>query len=120
MTVLPVIGAARPGRRGGRMNGSQACWRRLPEFSTLPYLKPREATAMHSTERLDAKTRAIEEALRRIGEPIAEAQAKNVAASEDCECKDGMFALAATRRQLFGGTGLVAAVGMTAMLPRMA
>ena len=31
-----------------------------------------------------------------------------------------MFALAATRRQLFAGTGLVAAVGMTAMLPREA
>ena len=31
-----------------------------------------------------------------------------------------MFALAATRRQLFAGTGLVAAVGMTAMLPRAA
>src|SRR5205823_12530603 len=34
--------------------------------------------------------------------------------------KEGMFALAATRRQLFAGTGLVAAVGMTAMLPRQA
>jgi hypothetical protein len=29
-----------------------------------------------------------------------------------------MFALAATRRRLFAGTGLVAAVGMTAILPR--
>src|SRR5262245_39222342 len=75
---------------------------------------------MHSTEHQDAKTRAIEDALSRLGEPVAEAQAKNIAALEDCECKDGMFALAATRRQLFGGTGLVAAVGMTAMLPRTA
>src|SRR3954453_534044 len=62
---------------------------------------------------------AIEQALRRIGEPITEAQAK-AAALEDCACKEGMFALAATRRQLFAGTGLVAAVGMTAMLPHRA
>jgi hypothetical protein len=61
-------------------------------------------------------TRAIEEALSRLGQPITEGQARNVAALEDCDCKDGMFALAATRRQLFAGTGLVAAVGMTAML----
>ena len=67
---------------------------------------------MHSTdfERLNTKARAIEEALSRLGQPITEAQAKDVAALEDCDCKDGMFALAATRRQLFGGTGLVAAV----------
>src|SRR5262245_14056271 len=77
---------------------------------------------MHSTdfERLNTKPRAIEEALSRLGQPITEAQAKDVAALEDCDCKDGMFALAATRRQLFGGTGLVAAVGMTALLPREA
>ena len=77
---------------------------------------------MHSTdfERLNTKSRAIEEALGRLGQPITEAQAKNVAALEDCDCKEGMFALAATRRQLFAGTGLVAAVGMTAMLPRAA
>ncbi len=41
-------------------------------------------------------------------------------AAEDCECKQGMFALAATRRGFFGGAGMVAAVGMTAMLPRPA
>ena len=77
---------------------------------------------MHFTdfERLNSKARAIEEALGRLGQPITEAQAKDVASLEDCDCKDGMFALAATRRQLFGGTGLVAAVGMTAMLPREA
>ena len=77
---------------------------------------------MHSTnsERLNTKARAIKEALSRIGEPISEAQAKNIAAQEDCECKDGMFALAATRRQIFAGSGLVAAVGMTVMLPRAA
>ena len=45
---------------------------------------------------------------------------RHAAALEGCECKEGMFALAATRRQLFAGTGLVAAVGMTAMLPRRA
>src|SRR5437879_9660385 len=67
---------------------------------------------MHSTDR------TIEQALGRLGEPITEAQAKDVAALEDCDCKEGMFALAATRRQLFAGTGLVATVGMTAMLPR--
>jgi sulfane dehydrogenase subunit SoxC len=77
---------------------------------------------MHSTdfERLNTKARAIEEALSRLGQPITEAQAKDVTALEDCDCKDGMFALAATRRQLFGGTGLAAAVGMTALLPREA
>ena len=74
---------------------------------------------MHSTdfERRNTKSRAIEEALSRLGQPITEGQARNVAALEDCDCKDGMFALAATRRQLVAGTGLVAAVGMTAMLP---
>ena len=62
---------------------------------------------MHSTdfERRNTKSRAIEEALGRLGQPITEAQARNVAALEDCDCKDGMFALAATRRQLFGGRG---------------
>jgi sulfane dehydrogenase subunit SoxC len=76
---------------------------------------------MHSngSERPNDKARAIEQALARLGEPITETQAKDVAGLEDCDCKEGMFALAATRRQLFGGTGLVAAVGMTAMLPRV-
>ena len=62
---------------------------------------------MHYTnlKRLDVKMRAIEDALSRIGEPITEAQAKSVAVLEDCECKDGMFALAATRRQLFDRHG---------------
>ena len=77
---------------------------------------------MHSTdfERRNTKSRAIEEALGRLGQPITEGQARGVAALEDCDCKGGMFALAANRRQLFAGTGLVAAVGMTAMLPRAA
>jgi sulfane dehydrogenase subunit SoxC len=71
----------------------------------------------HDPERPTTKARAIEKALGLIGEPITEAQAKDIAALEDCDCKDGMFALAATRRQLFAGPGLVAAVGMSAMLP---
>jgi hypothetical protein len=51
---------------------------------------------MHYTDskRLDAKMRAIEDALSRIGEPIT-AQAKSVAVLEDCECKDGMSLLRA-------------------------
>ena len=71
----------------------------------------------HDPERPTTKARAIEKALGLIGEPITEAQAKDIAALEDCDCKEGMFALAATRRQLFAGPGLVAAVGMSAMLP---
>jgi sulfane dehydrogenase subunit SoxC len=73
-----------------------------------------------SSERVEAKAKAIEDALSRLGEPVTEAQARALASREDCECKEGMFALAATRRQMFGGAGLVAAVGMTAMLPRAA
>ena len=75
--------------------------------------------AFTKSQHPDADVQAIKDALSRIGEPIAEAQA-HAAALEGCECKEGMFALAATRRQLFAGTGLVAAVGMTAMLPRRA
>ena len=59
------------------------------------------------TERVDARTAEIEQALGHIGERISEAEA----AAEVCECRQGMFALAATRRQLFGGAGLIAAVG---------
>ena len=33
-----------------------------------------------------------------IGEPISEAQAKELRGLEDCDCKEGMFALAPTRR----------------------
>src|ERR1043166_8371460 len=68
--------------------------------------------------RADKKS-VIEDALSRLGQPITEAEAQ-IAAVQDCECKKGMFALTATRRELFAGTGLVAAVGMTAMLPRSA
>ena len=67
----------------------------------------------------NTNAQAVEEALGRLGQPLTEAQAK-IAVLEDCECKEGMFALAATRRQLFAGSGLIAAVGVTAMLPRSA
>ena len=67
----------------------------------------------------DANAEAIDQALRRIGEPVTEAQVEALE-REDCECKQGMFALAATRRGVFGSAGMVAAVGMTAMLPRPA
>src|SRR6476619_5195200 len=71
-------------------------------------------------KQVELKAQAIDEALRRIGEPISDGQAREIAALESCECKDGMFAMAPTRRHLFGGAGFVAAVGMTAMLPRAA
>jgi sulfane dehydrogenase subunit SoxC len=67
-----------------------------------------------SSERMDTTTAAIEEALGCIGERISEGEAT----AEVCKCKEGMFALAATRRQLFGSAGFIAAVGMTTMLPR--
>ena len=76
-------------------------------------------TPAHS-QRLDTGAEAIEEALSRIGEPITEAQLRELATQEECECKQGMFALAATRRRFFGGAGMVAAIGMTSMLPRRA
>ena len=60
----------------------------------------------------------IEAALANIGEPIMEAEARQIAVLTDCPCKDGMFTLTASRRQLFARTGLVAAVGLTAVLPR--
>src|ERR1700722_11776317 len=63
---------------------------------------------------------APEEALGFLGEPLTEAQAKAIAALEDCKCKEGMFSLAVTRRELVAGTGLLAAVGMATVLPRPA
>jgi hypothetical protein len=41
----------------------------------------------HDPERPTTKARAIEKALGLIGEPITEAQAKDIAALEDCDCK---------------------------------
>ena len=57
-----------------------------------------------------ARAQAIAEALGRLGATITEAQAREFAAGQDCDCQEGMFALAPTRRGLLGGAGLVAAV----------
>ena len=62
----------------------------------------------------------MEEALGRIGARISEAQARKLAVVEECDCKEGMFALAATRRRMLGGAGLIATVGMTPVFPRNA
>jgi sulfane dehydrogenase subunit SoxC len=69
---------------------------------------------------IDTAARALEAALARIGEPITEAQAREIAALEDCECKEGMFALATSRRALLSVAGAVAATGAAAVLPRPA
>ena len=50
--------------------------------------------------RSEERAHAIEQALRRIGEPIPETQAREIARREECACKEGMFALAATRQAL--------------------
>jgi sulfane dehydrogenase subunit SoxC len=63
---------------------------------------------------------ATEETLSRPGESVTEEQAKAIAALEDCKCKQGMFSLALTRRQLVASTGLLTAAGMATMLPRPA
>src|SRR5262249_39440903 len=71
------------------------------------------------SDHVDTTARALEAALARIGEPITEAQAK-IAALEDCECKEGMFALATSRRALLSVAGAMAATGAAAVLPRPA
>src|ERR671912_2308469 len=68
-------------------------------------------------ENTSVRDKAFEEALSQIGQSISEAEARVLAEHEECDCKQGMFALAPNRRQMFSGAGLVAAVGMTAMLP---
>jgi sulfane dehydrogenase subunit SoxC len=62
----------------------------------------------------------LEEALSRIGERISEAQARKLAVLEECDCKEGMFALAATRRRILGGAGVIATVATTSVFPRNA
>jgi sulfane dehydrogenase subunit SoxC len=62
--------------------------------------------------RPDVKVHAVKEALSRIGEEITEAQARIFDAREDCECKEGVYALAPSRRHFFAGAGLVAGVGI--------
>jgi sulfane dehydrogenase subunit SoxC len=69
-------------------------------------------------EPVEVRAEALEKALGRIGQPVSEAEARALAEREACDCRQGMFALAPSRRQMFGGASLVAAVGMTAMLPR--
>ena len=59
---------------------------------------------MHN-EPVDVCAEAIEKALSRIGQPVSEAEARGLAEREACECRQGMFALATTRRQMFGGAG---------------
>ena len=79
------------------------------------------ASSDRMTARADAlKVHALEEALGRIGARISEAQARKLAVVEECDCKEGMFALAATRRRMLGGAGLIATVGMTPVFPRNA
>lgn len=68
-------------------------------------------------EPVDVRAEALEKALSCIGQPVTEAKARELAEREACECRQGMFALAPSRRQMFGGASFVAAVGMTAMLP---
>ena len=65
-------------------------------------------------------TQTIDEALSRLGAPITEAEARRIPSPEECECRDGMFALAATRRQVFAGTGLAAAASIGAVFPAAA
>jgi hypothetical protein len=71
-------------------------------------------------KRASAQAQAIAKALGGLGEPITEAQVREIAVQQQCDCQEGMFALAPTRRGLVGRTGLIAAVGATAMLPPMA
>jgi hypothetical protein len=59
-------------------------------------------------ERAAAQAQGIAEALGRLGEPITEAQAREIAAEQQCDCQEGMFALAPTRRSLLGRAGLIA------------
>ena len=72
------------------------------------------------SDHIDTTARALEAALARIGEPITEAQAREIAALEDCKCKEGMFALATSRRALLSVAGGVAATSAAAVLPRPA
>jgi sulfane dehydrogenase subunit SoxC len=72
----------------------------------------------NDSDHIDTTARALQAALARIGEPITQAQAREIAALEDCECKGGMFALATSRRALLSVAGAVAATGASAVLPR--
>src|SRR6185295_5224049 len=105
--------SARPKRSTGsrRWDRAPSNAKRAPPLNSI-------MRAITMTARIDDKAQAIATALAQIGEPISEAAARDLADREACECRDGMFALAPSRRALFGGAALVAGVGMTAMLPR--
>lgn len=76
---------------------------------------------MHPSDsrRSIASNPQLDEAGSHIEEPVAHSSA-NFAPSADCPCKEGMFALALTRRQAVTRAGLAAAAAMTGMLPRAA
>src|ERR1700738_3951016 len=69
-------------------------------------------------ERVCARAQAIAEELGRLGGPITETQAREIAARQKCDCQEGMFALAPTRRGLLHGAGVAVAVSASAILPR--
>src|SRR5260370_5059807 len=69
-------------------------------------------------ERVCARAQAIAEALGRLGAPIPETQAREIAARQKCNCQEGMFALAPTRRGLLHSAGVAVAVSASAVLPR--
>jgi len=68
------------------------------------------------SDHIDTAARALEAALARIGEPITEAQAREIAALEDCECKEGMFALATSRRAAGTRAGMLARLSAASIL----
>ena len=72
-------------------------------------MTPAEASQLRfmDPERVAAQAQAFAEALGRLGEPITEAQGREIAARHQCECQEGMFALAPTRRGLLGSAGLI-------------
>src|SRR5260370_42580712 len=69
-------------------------------------------------ERVCARAQAIAEALGRLGEPITETQAREIAARQKCDCQEGMFALAPTRRGLLHGAGVAVPGNGRAVPPR--
>src|SRR5262245_5040427 len=95
--------------------------RRLPPLTIVSTCREgRNLMSSSDSDHVDTPARALETALARIGEPITEALARKIAALEDCGCKEGMFALATSRRALLSAAGAVAATGAAAVLPRPA
>lgn len=60
----------------------------------------------------------LEAALAKLGQPLTEMQARELNQPEDCDCKEGMFAIAPSRRGLLRGAGLVAAAGFATVASR--